>query len=146
MGAIMLGKSPDESGLVAEINVTPLVDVMLVLLIVFMVTAPLLKPESVGIRLAKTESMQSPSDLSPRSMRLSIDQAGQLFLDDKPISENALRETLKVKKSDPEYLVNLFVDQNLKYARLAEVMAMIRAEGISRMSFVVLTESNGKAR
>ena len=134
----MLGKSSDDHGTIAEINVTPLVDVMLVLLIVFMVTAPLLKPESLGINLAKTESVNSSAELNSRIMKLSIDQTGQLFVDDKPISEAALRDALKTKKSDPNYQVNLFVDENLKYARVAEVMALIRAEGIARMSFVVL--------
>lgn len=137
---MMLGKSSDDHGTFAEINVTPLVDVMLVLLIVFMVTAPLLKPESVGIKLAKTESVNSPADLSSTLMKLSIDQAGQLFVADKPISEAALRDVLKGKNSDPDYMVNLFVDESLKYARVAEVMALIRAEGVSRMSFVVMTK------
>lgn len=137
----MLTKPSDEHGPVAEINVTPLVDVMLVLLIVFLVTAPLLKPESLGINLAKTESTQSPFTQNQSQMKLSIDQSGNLFIDDRPVDDQALRNALKDKKQDPDFLVSVFVDENLKYARVAEVMALVRSEGIARLSFVVLTKN-----
>ena len=137
----MLTKPSDDLGPVAEINVTPLVDVMLVLLIVFLVTAPLLKPESLGISLAKTESTQNPFTQNQSQMKLSIDQSGNLFIDNRPIDEQALRNALKDKKQDPDFLVSVFVDENLKYARVAEVMALVRSEGITRLSFVVLTNN-----
>ena len=137
----MLTKPSDDQGPVAEINVTPLVDVMLVLLIVFLVTAPLLKPESLGINLAKTESTQNPYIQNQSQMKLSIDQSGNLFIDDRPIDEQALRNALKDKKQDPDFLVSVFVDENLKYARVAEVMALVQSEGIARLSFVVLTKN-----
>ena len=137
----MLTKPSEDHGPVAEINVTPLVDVMLVLLIVFLVTAPLLKPESLGISLAKTESTQNPFTQNQSQMKLSIDQSGNLFIDDRPIDEQALRNTLKDKKQDPDFMVSVFVDENLKYARVAEVMALVRSEGIARLSFVVLTKN-----
>ena len=137
----MLTKPSDDHGPVAEINVTPLVDVMLVLLIVFLVTAPLLKPESLGINLAKTESTQSPFTQNQSQMKLSIDQSGNLFIDDRPVDDQALRNALKDKKQDPDFLVSVFVDENLKYARVAEVMALVRSEGIARLSFVVLTKN-----
>ena len=137
----MLNKPSDDQGPVAEINVTPLVDVMLVLLIVFLVTAPLLKPESLGINLAKTESTQSPFTQNQSQMKLSIDQSGNLFIDDRPVDDQALRNALKDKKQDPDFLVSVFVDENLKYARVAEVMALVRSEGIARLSFVVLTKN-----
>lgn len=137
----MLTKQTDEHGPVAEINVTPLVDVMLVLLIVFLVTAPLLKPESLGINLAKTESTQSPFTQNQSQMKLSIDQSGNLFIDDRPIDEQALRNALNDKREDPDFMLTVFVDENLKYARVAEVMALVRSEGIARLSFVVLTKN-----
>ena len=137
----MLIKPSDDQGPVAEINVTPLVDVMLVLLIVFLVTAPLLKPESLGISLAKTESTQNHFIQNQSQMKLSIDQSGNLFIDDRPIDKQALRNALKDKKQDTDFLVSVFVDENLKYARVAEVMALVRSEGITRLSFVVLTNN-----
>lgn len=136
----MLTKPSEDHGPVAEINVTPLVDVMLVLLIVFLVTAPLLKPESLGISLAKTESTQNSFTQNQSQMKLSIDQSGNLFIDGRPIDEQALRNSLKDKRQDPDFLVSVFVDENLKYARVAEVMALVRSEGIARLSFVVLTK------
>ena len=137
----MLNKPSDDQGPVAEINVTPLVDVMLVLLIVFLVTAPLLKPESLGISLAKTESTQNPFAQNQSQMKLSIDQSGNLFIDDRPIDEQALRNALKDKRQNPDFMVSVFVDENLKYARVAEIMALVRSEGIARLSFVVLTKN-----
>ena len=137
----MLVNPSDDHGPVSEINVTPLVDVMLVLLIVFLVTAPLLKPESLGINLAKTESSNTPLVQHQRFMKLSLDQSGSLFIDDQVTSEQALRSALKDKKNDPEFVVNLYVDENLKYARVAEIMALVRSEGIARLSFVVLAKN-----
>ncbi len=137
----MLVNPSDDHGPVSEINVTPLVDVMLVLLIVFLVTAPLLKPESLGISLAKTESTQNPFAQNQSQMKLSIDQSGNLFIDDRPIDEQALRNALKDKRQNPDFMVSVFVDENLKYARVAEIMALVRSEGIARLSFVVLTKN-----
>ena len=126
----------DDSGMVAEINVTPLVDVMLVLLIVFMVTAPLLIPQSLGVNLPKTESVQSAIDRD--LTKLSIKPEGTLELDGKTISDQDLRKFLSGKASDSKFQLNIEADENLKYGRLAEVMAMAQGAGVTKLSFVTV--------
>lgn len=127
----------DDSGMMSEINVTPLVDVMLVLLIVFMVTAPLLIPQSLGVKLPKTESVQSPANRD--LVRLLIKPDGTLALDGKATSDQALKATLTAKADDPKFQLQVEADENLKYGRLAEVMALAQGAGVSRLSFVTVT-------
>ena len=128
----------DDSGMMAEINVTPLVDVMLVLLIVFMVTAPLLIPQSLGVKLPKTDSVQSPvnRDLT----KLLISPEGSLQLDGKPISDGDLKTLLSSRASEPKFQLQVEADENLKYGRLAEVMALAQGAGVSKLSFVTVTK------
>ena len=127
----------DDSGMMSEINVTPLVDVMLVLLIVFMVTAPLLIPQSLGVKLPKTESVQSP--VNRDLVRLLIKPDGTLALDGKATSDQALKATLTAKADDPKFQLQVEADENLKYGRLAEVMALAQGAGVRRLSFVTVT-------
>ena len=128
----------DDSGMMAEINVTPLVDVMLVLLIVFMVTAPLLIPQSLGVKLPKTDSVQSPvnRDLT----KLLISPEGSLQLDGKPISDGDLKTLLSSRAGEPKFQLQVEADENLKYGRLAEVMALAQGAGVSKLSFVTVTK------
>ena len=128
----------DDSGMMAEINVTPLVDVMLVLLIVFMVTAPLLIPQSLGVKLPKTDSVQSPvnRDLT----KLLISPEGSLQLDGKPISDGDLKTLLSSRASEPKFQLQVEADENLKYGRLAEVMALAQGAGVTKLSFVTVAK------
>lgn len=122
----------------AEINVTPLVDVMLVLLIVFMVTAPLLIPQSLGVKLPKTDSVQSPVNLD--LTKLLISPEGSLQLDGKPISDGDLKTLLSSRASEPKFQLQVEADENLKYGRLAEVMALAQGAGVSKLSFVTVAK------
>jgi biopolymer transport protein ExbD len=124
--------------MMAEINVTPLVDVMLVLLIVFMVTAPLLIPQSLGVKLPKTESVQSP--VNRDLMKLLIKPDGQLELDGKSTSDTGLKSALATKANDPKFALQVEADENLKYGRLAEVMALAQGAGVSKLSFVTVAK------
>ena len=128
----------DDSGMMAEINVTPLVDVMLVLLIVFMVTAPLLIPQSLGVKLPKTDSVQSPvnRDLT----KLLISPEGSLQLDGKSISDGDLKTLLSSRAGEPKFQLQVEADENLKYGRLAEVMALAQGAGVSKLSFVTVAK------
>lgn len=127
----------DDSGMMSEINVTPLVDVMLVLLIVFMVTAPLLIPQSLGVKLPKTESVQSPVDRD--LVRLLIKPDGALELDGKATGDQALKAALTRKADDPKFQLQVEADENLKYGRLAEVMALAQGAGVTKLSFVTVS-------
>lgn len=129
----------DDSGMMSEINVTPLVDVMLVLLIVFMVTAPLLIPQSLGVKLPKTESVQSPVDRD--LMKLLINPDGSLILNGQSVDNVGLKSALQVKANDPKFQLQVEADENLKYGRLAEVMALAQGAGVSKLSFVTITRN-----
>lgn len=129
----------DDSGMMADMNVTPLVDVMLVLLIVFMVTAPLLVPQSLGVKLPKTDAVQSPVDRE--QIRLLITPDGKLVMDDKPMTDAQVKATLSSRADDPKLQLQVEADENLRYGRLAEVMALAQSAGVTRLGFVTVTKN-----
>jgi len=136
------GGGDDDAGMMSEINVTPLVDVMLVLLIVFMVTAPLVIPQSLGVKLPKTDSVQSPVDRD--QMRLLIKPDGTMELDGNAVADKELKAVLSAKGSDPKFQLQVEADEALRYGRLAEVMAMAQSTGVTRLSFVTVSKNNSK--
>ena len=137
--SMRVGDQGDDSGMMAEINVTPLVDVMLVLLIVFMVTAPLLIPQSLSVKLPKTDSVQSPIDRD--LMKLIIEPNGMFKLNGQPIDDKALKAALAKNAGEPKFQLQIEADENVKYGRLAEVMALAQSAGVARLSFVTITNN-----
>ena len=118
----------------SEINVTPLVDVMLVLLIIFMVTAPLFT-HAVKIDLPQAQSPVNPE--KPDTIALSIDARGRVFWNDKPIADADLSARLRqeaVRKPQPE--LHLRADKDTRYQKVAEVMAAAQASGMQKIGFV----------
>jgi biopolymer transport protein ExbD len=95
------GNSSQEDGMMSEINVTPLVDVMLVLLVVFIITAPLLAPQSLKINLPKTDSVQQQD--KPQKVSLVIDAQGSIEMDNMHVSDSGLAELLKQRAADPQF-------------------------------------------
>ena len=130
------GQEDNTSGMMADINITPLVDVMMVLLVIFMVTAPLLIPQSIGIHLPKTAAIKSPQQ--PNKGRLSIDEAGQLRMDNQPIATELLAKHLTDKAQDEDYALSIEADDNVRYGRVAEVLAIARAAGVNKIAFVTV--------
>ena len=118
----------------SEINVTPLVDVMLVLVVIFIITAPLLA-SSIRLDLPKAEGAQ-PGD-APRFVTLVVDKAGQLFLNDKPVAATQLAEQLAATaKQNPETEIQLRADHGVPYGKVVEVMGIAHKAGLSRIGFV----------
>jgi biopolymer transport protein TolR len=120
--------------LMAEINVTPFVDVMLVLLIVFMVTAPLLTV-GVPVDLPKTRAHQLGEDREPLSV--SIDKTGKIFLQNTPIAEDVLVSRL-MAISGNGYDQRIFVrgDKGVDYGKVMDVMGLLNAAGFTRIGLV----------
>lgn len=118
----------------SEINVTPLVDVMLVLLIVFMVAAPLLSV-GVPIDLPKTDAKALPSQQAP--LTISVDSEGRVFLQDEEVLMADLIAKL-VAVSDTGYDERIFLrgDENSDYGAVMKVMARINAAGFSNLNLV----------
>jgi biopolymer transport protein TolR len=133
MGTSGNGKSKTA---MSEINVTPLVDVMLVLLIMFMVTAPLMQ-QGIDVDLPKTAS--SGVDLDSEPMTLVVDQNKVITIAKNPVPMDGLREKLKAiflnKKNKQIYLQ---ADRRVDYGTVAEVMAEIRAAGIYNIGMITL--------
>lgn len=127
----------EDDDAVSEINVTPLVDVMLVLVIILLVTAPLLT-QSVNVALPKTASTTPDTEKQP--MQLGIDAEGKVTLNKNPITDlMALETTLKNELTqNPEVAIHVYADQNVNYGKVAEVMATVQHAGISKMAFVTL--------
>ena len=130
----------------AEINVTPLVDVMLVLLIIFMVTAPLLTA-AVPVNLPDTRAKPLESDDKP--VQLSLDRQGRIYLDKEEVAEAALPGRLEaIAAAAPAgrepTAVLLRADRALDYGRVMAVMGELNRAGLNRVSLV--TNAEGGAR
>lgn len=123
----------------SEINVTPLVDVMLVLVIILLVTAPLLT-QSVHVTLPKTE--ETTSDIKEQPLQLGIEAQGAITLNKRPIASlSELETTLKDELiKNPEVGLHLYADQNVIYSKVAEVMAVAQHAGLTKMAFVTVEE------
>jgi len=129
----------DDQDAVSEINVTPLVDVMLVLVIILLVTAPLLT-QSVKVNLPKTA--QTTADVKDQPLQLGIDAKGAITLNKKPLADTAaLEAALKTELArDPEIAVHLYADQAVNYGKVAEIMAAVQHAGIAKMGFVTVEQ------
>ncbi|HRO81777.1 MAG TPA: biopolymer transporter ExbD, partial [Alicycliphilus denitrificans] len=118
----------------SEINVTPLVDVMLVLVVIFILTAPLLA-NSIRLELPRAQGTQPGA--APQSVTVSLDKAGQAFLDGEALAQDALAARLKdVAARRPDTEVQLRADAAVPYGRVAELMGAAQAAGLSRIGFV----------
>ncbi len=118
----------------SDINMTPLIDVMLVLLVIFIITAPLLT-SSLKLDLPKTDSA-TPSS-APAFIALAIDAEGKLFFGDEALSREALAARVSAAaKANPQLEVQLRADQKVPYGQVAEMLAMIQKAGLNRIGFV----------
>ena len=120
----------------SEINVTPLVDVMLVLLVVFIITAPLLAPQSLKISLPKTTAVAH--DDKPQPVRLTIDAQGNIAMNESHMSDDGLSETIKQRAADPRFQLQIEADKAVPYGRVAELMAIAQRAGVAKLSFVTI--------
>jgi biopolymer transport protein ExbD len=126
-----------DGGDMADINVTPLVDVMLVLLIIFLVTAPMLTRE-IEIDLPQ-QSQKPPENVvdPPLPIRLRIDADGGLFWDNSPMPKAALLPSLKVEASrDPQPLLEIEANQEVQYHVLTDVLSTAKNADMKKIGFV----------
>jgi biopolymer transport protein TolR len=118
----------------AEINVTPLVDVMLVLLIIFMVTAPLL---ASGVPVNLPDSRANALDQEQDQVTIAIDKSGQVYLDDKPVENGGVAAAVGgIGCGGSDRLVTLRADRTLDYGRVMGVMGELNRVGCKRISLV----------
>jgi biopolymer transport protein ExbD len=129
----------NDSGVMAEINVTPLVDVMLVLLIIFMITTPMMNHKVKVDLPVKTVTAEEDEKAVP--MTLAIDDAGQMYLEDAPIDQRGLEDRLRTEAlRTPQPMIELRADKTTQYKQIAEAMATVKNAGIRKLGFI--TEPN----
>jgi len=128
---------------VAEINVTPFVDVMLVLLIVFMVTAPLLTL-AVPLDLPKADAQTMPEDTEP--LTVSIDKDGNIYIEDQAVSDEELIVKLSplIEARDGNEQIYVRADDAIDYGRVIRVIATINKAGFTKVALVT-KPADGKA-
>ncbi len=123
-----------DDGLMAELNVTPLVDVMLVLLVIFIVTAPMIVPQSMKVNLPKTQAVTQQDQA--KNAQLVVEASGQLTFQGNAINDQQLAAELKQQSSTPQFQLQVSADKAVPYGRVAEIMAIAQANGVTKMSFV----------
>ncbi|CAJ0704754.1 ExbD/TolR family protein [Ralstonia wenshanensis] len=128
------GSFDSDDEVMSEINMTPLVDVMLVLLIIFIITIPVIN-HAVKIDLPRASN--KPDDAKPQSVNVEINADGQVFWNNQPVDEATLQADIAQaaqQQQQPE--MHLRADRNVRYERVAQVMASIQRGGLSRIGFV----------
>ena len=132
----------------SDINMTPLIDVMLVLLVIFMITAPLMA-SSLKLDLPKTDAGQ-PTD-TPQFISIALDRQGRLYFGDDVVDAATFNARVTdAARKNPQTEVQLRADQNVAYGRVAELIGLIQKAGLTRVGFVTepapLTPATGPAK
>jgi biopolymer transport protein TolR len=118
----------------SDINMTPLIDVMLVLLVIFMITAPLMT-SSLKLDLPKSDAAQ-PSD-TPQFVSVAIDAAGKLYFGEEQLAPEALAQRIAAAaRKNPQTEVQLRADTNVPYGRVAELIGVVQKAGLNRIGFI----------
>jgi biopolymer transport protein TolR len=140
-GRFERGSSPQP---MSDINMTPLIDVMLVLLVIFIITAPLMS-SSLRLDLPKTDAAR-PSD-TPAFIAVSVDSQGRLFMADEELDAAALAERVaEAARRNPQTEVQLSADQAVPYGRVAELIGIVQKGGLTRIGFVAQNATAGTSR
>jgi biopolymer transport protein TolR len=117
----------------SDINMTPLIDVMLVLVVIFIITAPLLS-SAIKLDLPKTDAAK-PGDV-PKSIAVVVDAGGQAYLKDQPVTQAELAAQLTAAaQANPDTEVLLRADKSVPYGRIVEVMGAAQKAGLNRLGF-----------
>jgi biopolymer transport protein ExbD len=130
-----MGSDKNDDGIIDNINITPMVDIILVLLVIFMVTANFLKKESININLPKVQ--QADPNIK-ESTQIAVTKDGRFFLEGKTVSQTELVSSLsREAKYRPNMRVTLSADENLSYGSVSHIMGEIRSCGINRIALSV---------
>ncbi|MDG2517682.1 MULTISPECIES: ExbD/TolR family protein [Lysobacter] len=131
----------DSGGPMAEINVTPLVDVMLVLLIIFMITAPLMS-HKVQVDLPEANLDKRDSEAPPvPPISITVEDNGNLYWNDEPVTKDLLESRLSIEaQKTPQPEINVRGDKTTKYRIVSEVVQIAQAQGMRKVGFMALKE------
>jgi biopolymer transport protein ExbD len=133
--------SDDDEGIITDINVTPLVDVVLVLLIILMVTATAIVAQTLPMELPEAAT----GEAVPSTMAVSIDDSGGLFLDREPVTEEQLRTQIRAaREQNPDLRVVIAADQKIQHGTVVHVMDVLRQEKVTKFAMSVRPEQAGQ--
>ena len=128
-----LSDSEDEFN--PEINTTPLVDVMLVLLIIFMITIPVMNH---AVKLDLPHAQNQPNEIKPESINLSVDEAGKIYWNAEEITVDVMKARIaEAAKHDPQPEVHVRGARTVQYEKVAQLMAAVQAGGLKKLGFVL---------
>jgi biopolymer transport protein ExbD len=128
------GTQDDADEVMNEINMTPLVDVMLVLLIIFIITVPVMK-HSVNVDLPKAQNL--PEETKPETVRLTVDADGKYHWNEFTITDEDLVRQLEAEAAkEPQPDLHIRGDKNVRYERVAQAMAAAQRAGVRKIGFV----------
>jgi biopolymer transport protein ExbD len=131
----MAGGASRRRGIIAEINVTPLVDIMLVLLIIFMLTAHLIARQAIEIELPRA-SQGTP--VQPTTLAIALKADGAIFLNDKPVTPDALRAAIKEAVArDPKAQAIVAGDKRVSHGRVVWVLDTVKSLGITQFAIQI---------
>jgi len=128
------GTQDETDEVMNEINMTPLVDVMLVLLIIFIITVPVMK-HSINLDLPRANSQ--PLDAKPQTIRLSVNAQGDYYWNENRIDEKDLASRLQAEAArTPQPELHLRADKDVRYERVAQAMAAAQQAGLRKIGFI----------
>ena len=134
-------RSGDDDELITEINVTPLVDVVLVLLIILMVTATAIVSKTIPMELPKAAT----GEQTPSTLAVSIDQSGQVFLDTIPVDAEGLRAKVReAREADEDLRAVIAADGRIAHAKVVQVIDILRQERVTKFAINVRPEEIGR--
>lgn len=126
--------SKSSSHAMSEINMVPLIDVMLVLLVIFIITAPLL---SHSIKINIPQATAQPVEQEPKVIDLAVNDLGQLFWNEKPVMVEQLTEKFRIEAAqEPQPQLRIRADQGTRYEILAQVMSSAKQAGMKKLGFI----------
>jgi len=130
-----IGSNKNDDGIISDINITPMVDVILVLLVIFMVTANFLKKESININLPKVAA-SDPNIKESKQIALTRD--GRFFLEGKLVTQDVLVDEIsRETKYRPNMRVTLSADENISYGSVSTLMGILRKCGVTKIALSV---------
>ena len=128
------GIADDSDDVMNEINMTPMVDIMLVLLIIFIITIPVMK-HSVNIDLPQASNQVQ--NIKPETVRLSVDAQGAYFLNEVAVTDAEFASRLQaVSQQNPQPELHIRGDKNVRYERMAQAMATAQQAGLKKIGFI----------
>ena len=134
-------RSGDDDDLITDINVTPLVDVVLVLLIILMVTATAIVSKTIPMELPKAAT----GEQTPSTLAVSIDLGGQVFLDTIPVTGEELRSQVRAaRENDADIRAVIAADGRIAHAKVVQIIDILRQEQITKFAINVRPEEIGR--